>query len=188
MKKEFFASDAGQCAAIAKSFLEGAVVLDAAQRDNGRLLFRPTLALAAHGLELMLKSCFYLNDQKPPTKGRKRHDIVHLWQHDASEPLRGSVYVNALLVTAQARERDDYPDLPHDDDIVPLIDEYVIALGKLHGGDGYPLRYPSDPRVKAPRTPLLVKSLWGAADDLVKRPSDFKLPRFHALNEPSLRD
>lgn len=176
---DFFSSDAGQCAIVAKEFLEGALTLNAAQRDKGRILFRPTLALAGHGLELMLKACSYLNGQPPRTSGRKGHDIVSLWGADVCEPVRGHVFVNAHRVAAEDRASRDYPDVPDDDDILPLIEEYVIALGKLHGGTGgYPLRYPSDPGQKAPRTPFLVKTLWAAADDFVRRPNDFELRRF----------
>nr|WP_296430393.1 hypothetical protein [Roseovarius sp. BRH_c41] len=176
---DFFSSDAGQYASIAKQFLEGALVLNAAQRDRGRILFRPTLALAGHGLELMLKACSNLNGQPPPTKGRKGHDIVSLWGTDVCEPVRGHVFANARLVAAEDRANGDYPDVPNDDDILPLIEEYIIALGNLHGGlSGYPLRYPSDPSQNAPRTPFLIKSLWATADDFVKRPNEFELRRF----------
>lgn len=178
--QDFFASDAGQCASIAKAFLEGAKTLDAARRDAGKkILFQPTLALAGHGLELLLKASSYLNGRPPPTKGQKGHDILTLWDADVCEPVRGHVFTNAHIVAATDRESGEYPDVPEDDEVPKLIEEYVLELGRLHGGTaGYPLRYPSDPSQKAPRTPFLVKSLWATADDFVKRPDDFELTRF----------
>ena len=175
---DFFSSDAGQCASTAKQFLEAALVLDAAQRENGRILFRPTLAVAGHGLELMLKACFHLNGRKPPTSGKRGHDILKLWVDDVCEPVRGSVFANAMLVVERNRTDGFYPDIPDGDRIIPTIDEYVTELCRLHGRARYPLRYPADAGQKAPKTPFLIKSLWGAADDLVKRPSEFKLSRF----------
>jgi hypothetical protein len=178
---DFFSSEAGQFASLAKAFLEGARVLDAAQPENGRMLFRPTLALAGHGLELMLKACFHINGLMPPTKGKKGHDILALWAADVCEPIRGHLFVNARIVAEIDRASGQYCDVPHDDDVLPLIEEYVTELCKLHGRDRYPLRYPADKGQKAPRTPFLVKSLWRTADDLVKRPNEFELSRFRGL-------
>ena len=125
---------------------------------------------------MMLKACTYLNGKAPPTKGRQGHDIVALWDAQISEPLRGAVFANARLVATEDWQKGMYPDIPVDEDIVPLVTEYVRALGKLHdGSSGYPLRYPSDPNQKAPRTPLLVKTPWRTSDDLVKRPNEFVL-------------
>lgn len=174
---DFFETDAGQCAAIAKQFLEGAQVLSDAQRENGPILFRPTLALAAHGLELMLKACLYLNGHEPETKGRKGHDVVSFWESDACKPIKAHVFSNAQLAALEGRESNNYKDVPSDDEVRTLIEEHVIKLGKLHGARDYPLRYPSDPQIKAPVTPWLVRTLWRTADDLVKRPGEFKRDR-----------
>jgi hypothetical protein len=135
------------------------------------------LALAGHGLELMLKACFHINGHMPPTKGKKGHDILALWAADVCEPIRGHVFVNAREVAEIDRASGQYPDV-QGDDALRLIEEYVTELCKLHGRDRYPLRYPTNEGQKAPRTPFLVKSLWRTADDLVKRPSAFDLNRF----------
>ena len=178
---DFFETDAGQFASIAKQFLEGALTLDAAQKEKGRILFRPTLALAGQGLELMLKACLCINGITP-TKGREGHNIEKLWSNDACEPARGHVYVNARIVAGDDRSNGNYPDVPKEEDVLTLIQEYVLELGRLHGGGEYPLRYPANPNQTAPRTPFLVKSLWRTADDLVKRPNDFELRRFRGMN------
>ena len=171
--------DPRQYANIAKQYLEGALTLDHAQPDKGRILVLPTLSLAAHGLEMMLKACLYLND-KPPPRGSKGHDISIFWHDVVCEPLRGAVFVNAHLVAAEFRANKVYPDVPEDDDILPIIEEYVISLGQLHSRiGGYALRYPSEPSRKFPRTPFLVNTLWRTADDLVKRLSELKLAHFH---------
>nr|WP_320142472.1 hypothetical protein [uncultured Cohaesibacter sp.] len=175
---DFFSSEAGQCASIAKQFLEGALTLDAAQRDKGPILFRPTLALAGHGLELMLKACFYLNGQEPPISGKKGHDIISLWERDICKPVKDHVFANANRVAEEDRASGAYLDVPEQDVVQAIIAEYVIELGKLHGNSPYKLRYAAPQNQKAPRTPLLVKSLWGASDDLVKRPNDFVLSNF----------
>ncbi|MBW7922389.1 MAG: hypothetical protein H3C51_09850 [Rubellimicrobium sp.] len=177
--EDFLVTDAGQHAALAKQFLEGALTLDEARPRKGKILFVPTLALAGHGLELLLKASILLNGGDPPTKGRKGHGVADLWSQELCEPVRDHVYANANLVVQADRENPLYIDVPgENEDILPLIEEYVVALGRLHGEDGYPLRYPSAPGKDAPRTPFLVKSLWRTADDLVKRPTDFLLDRF----------
>ncbi|WP_284326638.1 hypothetical protein [Cypionkella aquatica] len=175
---DFFSCDAGQCAMIAKQCPEGAVVLDKEQGSTGRILFRPTLMLAGHGLELLLKACMYWNGKPPKTSGPQGHDILALWSEEICEPIRGNVFANAIKVATAARETHDYPDNPRDEEVLPLIEEYVLALGNLHGVRGYPLRYPSSREHLAPRTPFLVKSLHATADDFVKRPNEFKLIRF----------
>lgn len=172
---DFGTSDAGRFAKTAKQFLEGALTLDAAQRDKGRILFRPTLSLAGHGLELMLKACVYLNGEQPTIKGRKGHDVLNLWNADICEPVRRHVFSNAIRVAEEDRTSGIYADVPRQDAIQPLILEYVVALAKLHGDPSYPLRYPASEKQYAPLTPLLVKSLWRASDDLVKRPNEFVL-------------
>ena len=178
---DFFETEAGQFASLAKQFLEGALTLDAAQKEKGRILFRPTLALAGHGLELMLKACLCINGL-PLTKGRDGHNIGKLWSNEVCEPLRGHMYDNARIVAEVDRLKGDYPDVPKDEDVLALIQEYLLELGKLHGGGAYPLRYPANPNQTAPRTPFLVKSLRRTADDLVKRPNHFELQRFRSMN------
>lgn len=174
---DFFSSDAGHFASLSKQFLEGALTLDLNQRDKGRILFRPTLALAGQGLELMLKACVCWNGQAPVTRGRAGHNIEILWDSDICEPVRRHVYANANVVAEEDRMENFYPDVPKEDEILSIIKVYVIALGKLHGEPPYALRYPAAPEQMAPRTPLLVKSLWRASDDFVKRPRDFLLPQ-----------
>jgi len=178
---DFFSSEAGQFAGLAKAFLEGARVLDAAQPEIGRILFPPTLALAGHGLELILKACFFINGCEPTRRGNKGHRIELLWKAEICEPLRGAVYANARVVAEIDRSNSQYRGVPDDDNVLELIEEYVLELCNLHGENGYPLRYPAEQGREAPRTPFLVKSLWRTADDLVKRPREFELVSFSGL-------
>ncbi|WP_026479713.1 hypothetical protein [Ahrensia sp. 13_GOM-1096m] len=179
MKGELFAQGVN-FAAIANQFLLAAMTLNEAQKDQGKALFLPTLALAGHGLEMMLKACFFLNNKAPVTKGKKGHDIVSMWHDNICEPIRGHVFVNAHRVVADLRDdaRGYVFGIPKDEEILTLIDKYVIELGSLHGGAGYPLRYPTETDRQAPKTPFLVMTLYGVADDMVKRPHDFEVSRF----------
>lgn len=171
----FFDTEAGQFASLAKQYMEGARVLSEAQAERGKILFRPTLGLAGHGLELMLKACVLWNGERPITSGRAGHAVISMWESDTCAPLRGHLFANAIIVAMEARERGSYPDVPTEEDVLPAIDAYVRALGELHAGGGYPLRYPADPDTMAPRTPFLVESLWNTADGFVKRPDAFKI-------------
>ena len=172
---DFFSSEAGRLAGLSKSFLEGARVLDEAQLATGKILFPPTLALAGHGLELMLKCCFRINGLDPPTSGKRGHELKPLWEKDICEPLRNAVCANARLAANVDRSNPRYRGVPDDTKIPPLIEQAVLDLCRLQGEHGYPLRYPPETGKEAPRTPLLVKALWRTADDLVKRPADFVL-------------
>lgn len=173
-------SEGGEYASLAKQHLEGAFVLDRAQRRCGKILFRPTLLLAGQGLELMLKGCTVWNGDPINTSGRGGHALIEMWESDACEPVRGHVYVNATRVAAEDRDSGRYPDSVVEEDVLTTIEQMVRALADLHGMPKvYPLRYPADPDILAPRTPFLVKTLWATADDFVKRPSDFKLEVFH---------
>ena len=175
---DFFSTNAGKFASLAKQHLDGALYLDEGQREKGKIVRLPTLALTGHGLELMLKACICLNGQSSPAKGSDGHDIVKMWSEEVCEPVRGNVFLNASSVAETDRTTGVYPDPIDGHEVLPLIEEYILALGKLHGERGYPLRYPSDDGKLAPNTPLLVKSLWRTADVLVKRPNDFKLSHF----------
>lgn len=178
-EEKSFSKKGREHAYLAKQFLEGALTLDAAQQKKGRILFVPTLSLAGHGLELMLKACIYLNGETPPTDSKNGHMIDVLWARDICEPVRALVYAHAILVAEEARNDPSYRGVPNaGDDVVPLIEQYVTDLAKLHGEYGKPLRYPSDSDKEAPQTPFVVKSLWGAADELIRRPDDFVLKRF----------
>jgi hypothetical protein len=177
---EFWESEAGQLAVIAKQYMEAALVLSDAPPEQQRLIFRPTLALAGQALELLLKACISLNGETYPTSGKEGHDITKLWLLDYCAPIRGHVVINSRIAAAIAREKNVYPDVPKHEEVETLIVEYVEELGRLHGLKGYPLRYTAPASTTAPRTPLLVHSLWRTADDLVKRPSDFLLSEFQA--------
>lgn len=171
---EFLASRAGRFASIAKEYLEGALVLDAAQLESGKVLFRPCLALAAHGLEQVLKACTFLNGEAPPTSGPEGHNILGMWNKDVCGPVRRQVQANALQVAAEDRATGKYTNVPEPDEIASLIEEYVTSLAKLHAKNW--LRYEAPKDTMAPRTPLLVKTLWRTSDDLVKRPCQFMAP------------
>jgi hypothetical protein len=172
---DFFSSEAGQFVSAAKQFLDGALTLSEAQGQQFRTLLRPTLALAGHGLELLLKACICLNGEKPKTSGKMGHDIPSMWSSAICDPVRDHVFANAKFVANEARSSPHFLGVPEDIEVLPLIEEYVLALGNLHAANPYPLRYPTDPETKAPKSPLLVKSLWRTADDFVRRPNDFKL-------------
>ena len=188
VESDFFSTKAGQHAGAAKQFLEAARVLDKAPLEQIRLLFRPTLHLAGHGLELMLKACSFLNDVEPNTKGPQGHNIAYLWSQSVCEPVKKHVRYNAHLAVAEARTSPRYLGVPAMEEVDQLINEYIEVLCELHGpGKGYPLRYPAAPDAHARRTPLLVQSLWRTADDLVKRPNDFRLDRFHNFIADCLR-
>jgi hypothetical protein len=177
LTNDFFSSEAGQFSVIAKQFLEGALTLDVERRkhNKSRMLFRPTLALAGHGLELMLKACVYLNGKEPTIKGRKGHDVLRLWNSDICEPVRRHVFANAILVSEEDRTSGIYHDVPEQNEIESIIAEYVVELGKLHGKAPYQLRYYASTNQTAPNSPLLVRSLWKTSDDFVKRPNEFML-------------
>lgn len=177
---DFFDTEGGRYSSLAKQHLEGAFVLDEAQRERGKILFRPTLFLAGQGLELMLKGCTVWNGGTINTSGRGGHALIEMWESIACEPVRGHVFVNATRVAAEDRSSGRYPDSVAEEDVLTTIDEIVRSLADLHGMPKvYPLRYPADPYMLAPSTPFLVKTLWATADDFVKRPSDFKLEVFH---------
>lgn len=174
MTVSFPDTDAGKFAGLAKRFLEGALTLKDAMPSKGKVLFVPTLNLAAHGLELMLKAALLHNGSKPPTSGRAGHDIISMWNEREAEPVRRALRSNAQIVHQIALHEGFYQGVAEVTEPAATAEEYVEALGKLHGAwKTYPLRYPeSEPRL-APRAPLLVDALHRTADDFVKRPSEF---------------
>ena len=174
MTVSFLDSEAGKHAALAMSFFEGALTLKDAMPTKGNVLFVPTLNLAAHGLELMLKAAFLHNGRKPPQSGRAGHDIIGMWNEKEAGPVRCGVRTNADIVHQTALQDAVFKGVAEVTEPAALAEEYVKALGELHGAlASYPLRYPESERRLAPRAPLLVDALHRTADDFVKRPSEF---------------
>lgn len=170
----FFRTPAGKHIAYAKRHLEGALTLTEAMHDKGRILHLPALHLAGHGLELMLKAAILFNGGTVNT-GRGGHDIEQMWRRQEAEPVRIHVRINANIAHSIELEADRYCGVEGIEDAALLAEEYVLALGRLHAlAKKYPLRYPMDEAVEAPRAPLLVQALWRTSDDFVKRWDDFR--------------
>ena len=174
----FEASPAGQHSLLALQFFEGARVLSDAQREKGRVLFRPTLMLAGHGLELLVKSCILLNGGTPDRSGRGGHQIFQMWDGDDCSLLRKRTVENALEVVRADRRAATYPDVPADSEVPECVQALIAELCMLHGEKKYPLRYPQSDRKKTgPSTPLLVKALYETSYDFVRNQCQFALPR-----------
>ena len=180
-------SEAVKFAIVSLQFFEAARVLSAAQREKGRILFRPTLMVAGQGLEMLLKACWHLNALEPPKSGKEGHDIKSLRQPDICEPVRKHLIHNALLAVEEGRESGIYTGIPKNKNVPSLIEKCVLELGSLHASKNYPLRYPTSENINAPRTPFLVNALWKTADDLVRRPNDFELNHFKSFTINNLR-
>lgn len=170
---------AGEHLIVACQYFAAATVLNDAQLTQGRVLLRPTLAIAGHGLELMLKAAMLWNGITPSTRGQEGHDIVAMWTRDICEPIRGYVYKNALEAAEVARSEGQYQRVPNSNELA-LIGEYVLALASLHGSQPYSLRYPGAREVRGPVTPWLVSTLRMTAEDFLKQPAEFRLSRFRS--------
>jgi hypothetical protein len=171
---DFLETEAGQCAVIAKQFLEAAEVVTAAQIERGRILHRPALFLAGQGLEQLVKACIWINGSQPPTKGREGHDILSLWPRHECSILRLMIFQNAEVAAEEARASHRFRDVPSHADVREMMEDHVASLANLHGRKDYPLRYQGIPSDRGPQPFLLTRALWLTADDLVKRPETFR--------------
>jgi hypothetical protein len=170
---EFLVSEAYKLAAVAKQYMEAALLLVEAPPEKHHLLLRPTLALAGHGTEVLLKACISLNGAAYTKRGPAGHDVGMLWEREECEAIRGHTFMNARHAAEHARHRRNSLDVPRKDEVDVLIKEYIGELGRLHGEGGYVLRYTAPDAATAPRAPFLVNTLWRTADDFIKRPNDF---------------
>lgn len=125
---DFNCSDAGQHAAYACQILAGARTLSEARPSSRYRLLLPMLNLSGHGLELLLKACIYLNGNEPPRFGQEGHNVKAMWDREDCEPVRVHVAYNAHLAVIEARAEMLYPDIPSDDEVGHLIEEYVSVL------------------------------------------------------------
>lgn len=173
--EQYFKSDAGEFSALALAYLEGAIALEKERLKKGNVLSAPILALSSHGLELILKACFFLNEIAPPTRGPDGHNSLALWNSTIAAPLRERVVINAGIAAKIDQNNPAYRGVPSPDEASTLMADYAVELCKLNATRGYPLRYPPPEEIMVPRTPLLVKALWRTADDLVRWPWEFKL-------------
>jgi len=173
---DFNTSNAGQHAAYAVQILSGARVLSSARPVSPYKLLLPMLNLSGHGLELLLKACIYLNGSVPSKSGTEGHNVKEMWDRYDCEPVRVHMYYNAWLAVIEARSENIYPDIPDDDEIDGLTDEYVKVLAELHGMRRVlPLRYPSEIKHRVPRSPMLPTALHMTAEDFCRNSTAFKL-------------
>jgi len=161
----------------AKAFLEAAEVLKTEIVTHNRItLFAPTLHNAGHGLELLLKGCLIHNGVPTADAVNYRHNVNAMWELPQVSKLREIAAINAKTTHAEALASGLYPDAATVADPAKLFEEYRHELGRLHAEAGkFPLRYPTHVDERAPRTPLLVGTLWRTADDYVKRPNEFRM-------------
>lgn len=173
---DFNTSNAGQYAAYAVQILSGARVLSSARLVSPYKLLLPMLNLSGHGLELLLKACIYLNGDVPPNSGIEGHNVKKMWERDDCEPVRVHLNYNARIAVIEARLENIFPDIPDDDEIDGLIDEYVKVLAELHGMRRVlPLRYPSENEHCIPRSPMLPMALHMTAEDFCRNSTAFEL-------------
>lgn len=171
-ENNFSDAPSGRFAITAVEFLHAALILDSARMQEGKILFRPTLALAGHGLELILKACLKLNGGSSDFKGRSGHDLWPMWEDNRCVILRQIFLVHAKEVLFRAQQNDSYYDVPKPDDyelIMPMVKE----LCDLHSK--YELRYRMQDS-SAPPTPWLVKTLYETSNEFFRQPNLFKLP------------
>jgi hypothetical protein len=175
MDTEFWETDAGKFISRAKCFLEAAGVLDNEMADRRKgMLFTPTLHLVGHGMELLLKGCMIHNGLSKEQVVSFGHRVNEMWEHDQAAPVRIACLQNAWITHQTAVDSGRFPDAEKVTDPVAVFEEYRTALGKLHSEPKhYPIRYPTDDERVAPKTPLLVGTLWRTADDYVKRYNEF---------------
>ncbi|RDL51848.1 hypothetical protein BLJAPNOD_02994 [Ensifer sp. M14] len=170
----FIETDAGKFVARAKCFLEGANLLKMELVNGNRMLFAPALHLAGQGLELLLKGCLiHHGATERDVKDMYGHRINEMWNQPQCDQLRAAAAINAAITHEEALGSGVYPDAAKVNDPASLFEEYCGALGTLHAGGGFPLRYPTEHDRMAPRTPLLIGTLWRTADDYAKRPTEF---------------
>lgn len=172
----FNSSEAGRHAAYAVQILAGARTISEARFSSRRRLLLPMLNLSGHGLELLLKACILINDGRPPAHGSEGHNVQAMWARRECEPVRVHVTYNARLAVLEARSERLYPDIPRDDEIEHLVEDYVLALAQLHGMPRtFPLRYPANDNFKGPRSPMLPQALHMTAEDFCRNPTSFVL-------------
>ncbi|WP_160003895.1 hypothetical protein [Rhizobium sp. 18055] len=171
---ENFNTDAWKYIARAKSFLEGAYVVELHSASCG-ILITPALHLAGHGLELLLKGCLLQNGYSTIQLLSFGHRINDMWPLAAAEQLRLAARINAAITHQDAISAGDYPAVEVVINPQELFETHLTDLGALHAETmHFPIRYPAEDERIAPRASLLIGSLWRTADDYVKRWSDFK--------------
>jgi hypothetical protein len=178
---DFKDTAAGQFAITAVEYMKAALVLDQARLKEGKVLFRPTLHLAAHGLELILKACLTLNGHPGTFRGREGHNLWPMWEDDRCSTLRQNVLNNAKTVLVKDQYNDRYGgDVPCPENYQSILD-ILKVLCALHSEQSETrkssvdhLRYRMEKK-DAPHTPWLVKTLYETSDDFLRQPNHFKL-------------
>lgn len=169
----FEQSEACNWGVYACSYLMGAQALVEATPTKGRGLFAPTLHLAGQGLELLLKAFLIHNGASRQVAIQYSHKINEMWMLEKTRSVRDHILENAPIELAFLRAEQQSADLPIGD-AGAAVARYVRYLAILHAKKReYPTRYPTQRSYKAPRTPLLVATLYRTADDFLKRPDEF---------------
>ena len=169
----FYETDHCKLLVVANRFLLAANVLrHSSEYKNTKVLFKPTLHLTAHGIEVLLKanlvgSGFALED----IRKQYGHEICGLWDHDKNRLLRGEAFVEARKAWEQAQGGSSWQDT-FNSDPEQLLEEYLRAISALHTRESeYALRYIAAPEIKGPRPHLLLDTFLPIADLCMRQPS-----------------
>jgi hypothetical protein len=150
--------------------LYAALILDAERVGAGKILFRPTLHLAGHALELLLKACLCLNGQTKDAASKHGHNIWPLWESMECNVLRKQVIFRAKRLAKVDQRNENHPEVQTSAEI-ESIEAPIKKLCDLHKENL--LRYREGSK-QAPDNPRLVKTLYETSDDFFRQPSHFK--------------
>ncbi|MBJ6988862.1 hypothetical protein [Devosia sp. MC521] len=131
--------------------------------DLNSYLWVPTLTAAAQGLEHLVKACHYLNGVTPATSGAAGHDIPTMLRHPVCTNLHSRIRWQAERVAKELRTA-DYKGMITHDVAGDVIIEALLVLAQLQAKNQ--LRYTPRERELAPRTPLVVKTLFRVSQEL----------------------
>jgi hypothetical protein len=171
---DFLESDQGKVIARSKQFLAAAETLmrSSEYEDRPKLLLAPTLHLAAHGIELLLKFPHFRAGMSAGAVGSAYgHDLKKLWADERARTIRELAKDSAALAWEAARESarwdDDFRGSPEE-----LVEEFLSRLAELHGKDtNFGLRYLLPAAATGPRPGLIVDTFLDVSDRVLKNPS-----------------
>ena len=145
-------------------------LMNSSEYKQTNALFTPTLHMAAHGIELLLKAnLLYLGVDARKIRNSFGHDLRALWLYDLNCKLRNEAEEIAANVWMSAHASRNYVD-SFDGDPKALLVEYLFALSDLHtSASNYALRYISDDSTLAPLPYLLVETFYESSDRQLRR-------------------
>ncbi|MBK1793528.1 hypothetical protein JHL21_03355 [Devosia sp. WQ 349] len=165
---DYLKTQSGKLAVASYRYFEAAKTIFL-HTDNGRIALAPTLHLAAHGLEVLLKSALtYQGYSAAEVQADFGHDIRKMWDHPKCSKIREVALDNCANAELEALATKRLAGPPNKRPR-ELLAKAIVDLSIAHSKQPLPLRYASDDR-KVPPPHIFIYTFLPLSEEAIHNP------------------